>query len=114
MEPDFRSERMESPEGKGKAKANLDRYLSTARPVKKPKVKYATARLTPELYGFWLMWHLEGGFEGLRSEGMSRSSIYRRLRSFRMIMGMHPDECKIAGVMTNLAEYQDAIRSKFP
>jgi hypothetical protein len=113
MEPDFRSDRMRSPEGKGRAKAKLDEYLKTAPPLKKSKVRYAAVRLTPELYGFWLMWHLEGGFEGLLSEGMSRSSIYRRIRAFRMIMGMHPDECKIAGVTLNLAQYQDEIRSKF-
>jgi len=113
METDFRSARMRSPEGKGRAKAKLDAYLKTAPPLKKPKIRYAAVRLTPELYGFWLMWHLEGGFEGLLSEGMSRSSIYRRIRAFRMIMGEHPDECKIAGVTTNLAQYQDAIRAKW-
>ena len=42
--------------------------------------------------GFWLLWHVEGGFEGLQRIGMSRSSIYRRISAFRKLMEVHPDE----------------------
>jgi hypothetical protein len=38
-----------------------------------------------DLMGFWLAWHLEGGFEGLQRLGMSRASIYRRVSLFRRV-----------------------------
>jgi hypothetical protein len=35
------------------------------------------------LVGFWAIWRLAGGFEGLQRMGMSRASIYRRIKLFR-------------------------------
>jgi hypothetical protein len=40
------------------------------------------APLVVELYGFWLLWHLEG-VEGLRRGGLSQKSIDRRIELFR-------------------------------
>ena len=59
-----------------------------------------------DLLGFWLVWHLEGGFEGLRQGGMSRATIYRRINAFRKVTGVHPDELKVRGVTLDLADYQ--------
>ena len=65
--------------------------------------------------GFWVVWHLEGGFEGLRATGMSRASIYRRVKLFRIAFGMHPDEFVMPGVTLDLEEYQArAILTKYP
>jgi hypothetical protein len=58
-----------------------------------------------DLTGFWLMWHLEGGFEGLRALGLSRASIYRRVKLFRMATGKHPDEYTMPGVTIDLDAY---------
>jgi hypothetical protein len=29
-----------------------------------PSARWIAGRLTEDLVGFWLIWHLEGGFEG--------------------------------------------------
>lgn len=54
-------------------------------PVIDPAARRIAGKLTADAVGFWLMWHLEGGFEGLQRLGMSRSDIYRRLNNFRRI-----------------------------
>jgi len=48
--------------------------------------------------GFWLSWHLYGGFDGLKRAGWQERTIYRRLKRFRMVFGKHPDEYEISGV----------------
>ncbi len=60
--------------------------------------------------GFWLLWHLQGGFEGLQHLGMSRSAIYRRIASFRRTFGAHPDEFPFPGVTIDLPTYLAAQR----
>ncbi len=59
-----------------------------------------------DLFGFWLVWHLQGGYDGLRAMGMSRSAIYRRIKVFRTMTGMHPDEYGLPGVSIDLVEYR--------
>jgi hypothetical protein len=54
------------------------------------------------------MWHLHGGFEGLRKLGMSRSAIYRRVKLFRRYMRAHPDEFDLPGVSFDVEAYLKA------
>ena len=109
MPEDFRSARMETVEGKGLAKRAWEKYATTVNktvgPALRPATKRVSARLTEELFGFWLLWHLEGGFEGLRRLGMSRTTIFRRIRLFRQITGWHPDEYEVPGVSIDLVKY---------
>ena len=115
MSPDYRSDRMESPEGRGKAKQAWDAYVraynkhaaATVNPVLEPVMRPFVMNMTADLLGFWLIWHLEGGFEGLRRVGFSRSGIYRRVKRFRQITGQHPDEFVLPGVSFDLAAYQN-------
>ncbi|WP_424700189.1 hypothetical protein [Gaiella sp.] len=111
--PDYRSERMESPEGRGIARARWEASpdgragrLVGGDEGTHPLVRWMAAPALLDLMGFWVMWHLRGGFEGLRATGLSRSSIYRRVRLFRTATGMHPDEFVFPGVTLDLAEYQ--------
>ena len=73
---DFRSERMPSPDGKGKARAAWDAYVAAVGKVAEtPPVEDGDRTLRGvdgrgDLFGFWLWWQLEGGFEGLRRAGM--------------------------------------------
>ena len=94
---DFRSERMPSPEGEGRAKDALESayetYYKANKSVNKrifgafPELRtmlrgYTSSRLF-DLFGFWLMWRLVGGFEGMqKSLGVSRSGMFRRIASF--------------------------------
>jgi hypothetical protein len=101
---------MPSPEGKGNArstwKAFADRMESEARVgALKPLARRFAGPMAMEQAGFWLLWHLEGGFDGLLRLGMSRSSIYRRIKQFRSEMGVHPDEYAMPGVKLDLREY---------
>jgi hypothetical protein len=107
---DFRSERMPSPEGRGVARRAWDAYANAISkatlPVVEPFARKAAMPVALDLAGFWLLWHVEGGFEGLLRMGMSRASIYRRIRLFRRIFGVHPDEYEMPGVTLDLATYQ--------
>lgn len=109
-ERDFRSERMPTPEGKGKARRAWDAYAKAvnkvSRPYVEPFARKAAVPVMMDLAGFWLLWHVEGGFEGLLRLGMSRASIYRRIRLFRKLMGVHPDEYEMPGVKLDLTKYQ--------
>ena len=100
---------MESPEGRGIARRAWDAYAGTvtrvSRPAVEPLARKLAGTVTVDLFGFWLAWHLEGGFEGLRRLGMSRASIYRRIKLFRATLGAHPDEYRIAGVTLDLEAY---------
>jgi len=107
---DFRSDRMPSPEGKGIARRAWDRYAQAvdkvARPAVEPFTRKAAVPVMMDLAGFWLLWHVEGGFDGLLRLGMSRASIYRRIKLFRALMGVHPDEYQMPGVTLNLTKFQ--------
>lgn len=113
---DFRSERMETPEGRGIARRAWEAYAGAvtkaATPALRPLVtKYAAGSIV-DLVGFWAIWHLEGGFEGLLRMGMSRASIYRRIKLFRLAFGAHPDEFEMPGITLDLAAYRDGWAKK--
>jgi hypothetical protein len=107
---DFRSERMESPEGRGIARRAWDTYAGAVNkvtlPVLTPFVRMYAAGSITDLIGFWAVWHLEGGFEGLQALGMSRASIYRRIKLFRIAFGAHPDEFEMPGIKLDLEDFQ--------
>ena len=50
------------------------------------------AREASELMGFWVAWHLAGGFEQLEAAGWHRATIFRKVKRFRDQYGVHPDE----------------------
>lgn len=103
---------MPSPEGKGVARRAWDAYAAAVNratgPATKPIIRQLAAAKAADLLGFWLVWHLEGGFEGLRRGGMSRATIYRRINLFRKVTGVHPDEFELPGVKLDVAAYQEA------
>jgi hypothetical protein len=78
---------MPSAEGRGRARAAWDSYVRASNKVLGPAVqtvfggaiKSVSASVVSDLVGFWVLWQLEGGFEGLRRLGMSRSSIFRKV-----------------------------------
>jgi hypothetical protein len=109
--PDFRSDRMETPEGQGIARRAWDAYAGAVNkvsiPVLTPFVRMYAAGSITDLIGFWAVWHLEGGFEGLQRMGMSRASIYRRIKLFRIAFGAHPDEFVMPGITLDLVDFRE-------
>jgi hypothetical protein len=109
-DPDFRSDKSDSVEGRGNAGARWDAYhlhldeavLAEAFPSPTPRVEdydelvrddiAAAAAEDSELIGFWVAWHLAGGFHALESGGWHRATIFRKVRRFRSRYGVHPDE----------------------
>jgi hypothetical protein len=107
---------METPEGRGKARQAWDAYAGAVSKVTAPALrplvrKYAAGSIV-DLVGFWALWHLEGGFEGLQRLGMSRASIYRRIKLFRVAFGAHPDEFEMPGITLDLVAFRDGWEKK--
>ncbi len=102
---------MESPEGRGIARRAWEAYAGAVNkvslPVLTPLVRMYAAGSITDLIGFWAVWHLEGGFEGLQAMGMSRASIYRRIKLFRIAFGAHPDEFEMPGIKLDLDDFRD-------
>lgn len=104
---------MDSPEGRGIARARWEASpegkagKAGGDPAMGRFQRWMAAPAMLDLAGFWVMWHLRGGFEGLRAMGLSRSSIYRRVAAFRTATGMHPDEYVFPGITLDLAAYQE-------
>ena len=109
MTEDLRSQRMPSAEGRGLARKAWDGYQSGARRVLEPMLDPVARRYgagaASEMVGFWLLWHLHGGFEGLQRMGMPRTTIFRKVKRFREAFGMHPDEYEFAGVSIDQEAY---------
>jgi hypothetical protein len=55
-----------------------------------------------ELLGFFIAWHLAGGFEKLRDAGWHRTTIHRKIRRFRARYGTHPDEFSLPWLRLDL------------
>jgi hypothetical protein len=112
-EVDYRSEKMDSTEGLGRARQRWDRFHSARDPHFLDLLKDTQSDLDTlpdevrdemagavaersELVGFWIAWQLAGGFENLERGGWNRSTIYRKLRRFRSVFGVHPDTARFS------------------
>lgn len=111
---------MASPEGGGKARKAWDAYAravnKTITPALAPFLKPATdpvgRQIVEDLVGFWVMWHLYGGFEGLEQFGMHKSTIWRKVARFRQVTGEHPDLFEMPGVTINAKAYWESDQRK--
>ncbi len=117
MSPDFRSDPMESPEGKGRARRAWDAYSRAVNtvvgPVARPAVESLARKHVLDLVGFWVAWHLYGGFEGLVEHvGMHPSTVWRKVKSFRTTFGEHPDVFEMPGVTIDADAYWAAAAAK--
>jgi hypothetical protein len=113
---DYRHEPMETREGKGIARQAWDAYASGIRRAGGPLVELLAGRVSAaivsDLVGFWLVWHQEGGFEGLERIGMNRATIFRKVSRFRRVFGQHPDEFQMPGVSLDFEAYHAVKRGK--
>ena len=108
VDKDFRSEPMESREGEGRARKAWEEVPGSAKyaaPVSLPVVGALARTWTEELLGFWLLWHIHGGFDGLERWGMNRATIYRKAGRFRQVFGEHPDVFEMPGIKVDVKAY---------
>lgn len=120
MAPDYRSDRMDSPEGKGIARRAWDGYSDAVKrasakgriPLVTPAAEVVAREHLADLVGFWALWHLYGGFEGLLGYGFHRATIYRKIKRFRSVFGVHPDEYVMPGVTIDAATYWASSEKK--
>lgn len=121
---DFRSNKMESLEGEGLARGRRhtfyeridERVISAAEDGQRALAELpdeATEDLAEsaveraELAAFWMAWHLAGGFAGLQREGYDRSTIFRKVKRFRMVLGEHPDTYRFSWLKIDFAQAWD-------
>jgi len=110
---DFRADPSESPEGKGLARRAWDGYVKAVGVATRPAIEpvaftYARYKVG-DLVGFWVLWHLYGGFEGLETRyGMHRSTIWRKVAKFRKVFGAHPDEYRFDGITIDTESFWKA------
>lgn len=105
---------MESPEGKGNARKAWEAYVRTANKYAPPPVKALNRSVARkqviELIGFWVAWHLYGGFEGLVEQvGMHPSTVWRKVKKFRVAFHEHPDVFTMPGVTIDREAYWTAV-----
>jgi hypothetical protein len=119
-DPDFRSDKSDTVEGRGNAGARWNAYhrnldddvLAEAFPSPgRSTHEYdelvrddiaADAVEESELIGFWVAWHLAGGFGALESGGWHRATIFRKVRRFRSRYGVHPDDYSFPWIKLDL------------
>ena len=115
--PDYRSEKMDSAEGRGIAADRFYAWTGTLPPDVVEAFGYnhihsvpseiadwanATVKEFSELVGFWIAWHSCGGFERLEQAGWNRATIFRKVRRFRSVFEAHPDEYEFPWITLDL------------
>lgn len=113
---DYRSSKMESREGRGVAQerrrrwedtiprdvldlassgnsiGSLDGLIGRERADALRSRWRAEVKDRSDLTGFWVSWHLAGGFAALEAGGWNRATLFRKVKEFRTVFGAHPDE----------------------
>jgi len=120
---------MASPEGEGRARdaseeawtgyyrtnKKINQAIFSVFPGLRTALKGHTSAKIFDLFGFWLTWHLFGGFEGIQKGlGLSRSGVFRRVALFREIFGEHPDVYQFPGVTVDAAEFLKGMAERKP
>ncbi len=91
----------------------IEKHVTPAiAPFVKPAVDPLSRQVVEDLVGFWVLWHLYGGFEGLERFGMHPSTIWRKVARFRKVTGQHPDEFEMPGIAIDPEAYLAASDTK--
>ena len=104
---------MPTNEGRGKARAAWDAYVAWTHkhvgpitdPVVRPLAMRYSANKVTQLVGFWVMWHGQGGYQGLIDAGMAPTTVYRNVKWFRTVFGQHPDEFVFPGLTLDVSAW---------
>jgi hypothetical protein len=130
--PHFRTDKSESSEGRGVAATRWRGFHyelpedMVAEAFSQPG--QSTEDLDPEIrdditeealeesgmIGFWVAWHLAGGFGALERGGWHRATIFRKVRRFRAAFGVHPDEYSFPWIQLDLEAAWSRFGSAYP
>jgi hypothetical protein len=114
---DYRSNRSPSVEGSGNAVRARDLQIVNRQfdgeQTVDPAEVLREAGLTDDLIGFWLMWHITGGFEAQLRLGQHPATVWRKIRRFRMVTGQHPDDFRLEGVTLDLDRFWTACSDTY-
>jgi hypothetical protein len=69
-----------------------DTYLGVVQAVAGPAVSQVAASTVSRLVGFWVMWHLTGGYEGMRSLGWGKTATWKNRIQFRDVFGVDVED----------------------
>jgi hypothetical protein len=131
---DYRSEKMDSIEGLGVARRRWFGYLGSLPPDVLKATDFLSqgtgefirshasvaelrkisegAKEYSELIGFWVAWHVAGGFDELENSGWHRATIFRKIKRFRDSYGAHPDEYEFSWLKIDLeAAWGETVRA---
>jgi hypothetical protein len=119
-QPDYRSEKSESLEGQGRARGRWEGYVGSIEPSvvdaalgSRNAIGPGWAKEISELVGFWVAWHVAGGFEALEVAGWNRATIFRKIRRFRVVFGSHPDEYQFDWLSIDSKRYWNRMVASF-
>lgn len=90
-------------------RAAVERLALRAAIPAEPVIRRVALSSVESLVGFWVLWHAEGGEPGLLRLGVSRATIYRKIKAFREAFGQHPDVFDFPGVTVDPAAYLAAF-----
>ncbi len=74
-------------------------------PIIAPSMRTAGREWVAGGLGFWMLWHLYGGSEGLRRYGFHPTTIRRKVSRFKETFGAHPDDFTLPGVEIDPQQY---------
>lgn len=67
-------------------------YRGMVDPIMEPLAKGISISMVSRLMGFFVSWHLFGGFEGLKSAGWSRVTIWKNRGQFEHAFGVQVED----------------------
>jgi hypothetical protein len=101
---------MPSAEGMGVARKAWDAYSRGVKRAVGPLASDIAASRVDDMIGFWVLWHMYGGFEGLRGIGFPRTTIFRKVSTFRKTFGHHPDVFIFEGIRVEPGNGATSVR----
>lgn len=130
--PDYRTDKSESVEGHGLAASRRHAYVYSldenflAENLSSSRAKTIEdftdtvrddiaedALEESELIGFWVAWHLAGGFANLERGGWHRATVFRKIKAFRNRFGDHPDDHRFSWLRLDLEKaWQEQLETR--
>jgi hypothetical protein len=77
-------------------------------PILDPAAKAVEREWVAGGLGFWMLWHLYGGSEGLEHYGFHPTTIRRKVNRFEESFGAHPRDFVLPGVTIDSEKYWEA------